>query len=157
MQDSYGGTMQIKGEKYLVKFQEQEIGCDGVTLWNYQSESNEVSLSPFDEEEEVLFHPTMMLKNWKEEYKPKFIRQDTENENITTIIDLTPTARKSYFKVRLIIKKEKNELLRIHIYEKDGTVFTYKIDQFQSNVTLNDDLFIFNEANYPDVLINDMR
>src|SRR5690606_25772130 len=42
------GNILMKGTKYKVTFSGQEIFCNGTTIWNYNKESNEVTISNLD-------------------------------------------------------------------------------------------------------------
>ena len=79
------------------------------------------------------------------------------NGQAITLVDLTPKVSQSYYRIRLFIQKNNLQIKKIVVYEKDNTLYTYNIEQFKSNVTLADDLFVFNKSKYPNVEVNDMR
>ena len=76
---------------------------------------------------------------------------------VCALIDLTPKTTQSYYRIRLFINKANNQILRIALYDKDNTIYTYHIEQFKSNVTLADSYFVFDKSKYPGVEVNDMR
>ena len=43
------------------------------------------------------------------------------------------------------------------VYEKDNTIYTYNIEQFKSDIPLDDKLFVFDKTKHPGVEVNDMR
>lgn len=151
------GTVKIKGNKYYLSFDNQYFYCDGVTMWNYQKATNEVSIFEYEESDDDMLNPAKLLKNWQKEYTAKYIREENENNKTIQIIDLTPKVGQSYYKIRLVIDKTKKEIVRGSIYQKDNSIHTYYFDKFVSNATISDSQFTFDTAKYPGVEINDMR
>ena len=151
------GKVSIKGKKYLMTFDDQTFYCDGVTMWNYQKSSNEVSIYTYDESDDDVLNPAKLLGNWQKDFTAKFIREEVEAGKSLQIIDLTPKKGQSYYKIRLFIDKNKKEIVRCAVYEKDNTIYTYYFDKFVSNTPLSDTLFVFDAAKYPGVETNDMR
>jgi len=151
------GKVFIKGKKYYMTFDDQTFYCDGITMWNYQKQTNEVSIFQYDESDEALLNPASMLKNWENDYTAKLIREEINNGKTLTIIDLTPKKVHSYYKIRLFIDTAKQRIVRASMYEKNNTIYTYYFDKFVTNVPMQDSIFVFNEQQYPQVEINDMR
>ena len=146
------GDFYLKGNKYHTSYQGQTFYCDGVTLWNYQKSTNEVSIFEYDpEDDDNMMNPQLLLKNWDKHFRAKFIRDEISNNQSIAIIDLTPKYNQSYYRIRLFINKSALTINKIAIYEKDNTIYTYHIEQFKSNVTLSDDTFTFNKSKYPGV------
>ncbi len=152
------GDFALKGNKYRTTFSGQTFYCDGQSIWNYQKSTNEVSIYEYDpEDDENMMNPQKILKNWEKQFRAKYIRDEFNNNISTALIDLTPKVAQSYYRIRLFINKANNQILRIAMYEKDNTVYTYHIEQFKSNVTLSDSYFVFDKSKYPGVEVNDMR
>ncbi|MBO4654605.1 MAG: outer membrane lipoprotein carrier protein LolA [Bacteroidales bacterium] len=155
--DSKTGTMTVKGGKYTFVFGNQTSYCDGKTLWNYQKDVNEVSIFEYIEEEDNLLNPAKILSDWDKEYRAKFIREDTEKNRVTQIIDLMPRNSSSFYKIRLIIDKAKQEIISVSAFEKDNTIYIYYIDKQIVNTPIDDTSFVFDMKKYPNVDVNDMR
>lgn len=151
------GKVIIKGKKYYMTFDDQTFYCDGVTMWNYQKATNEVSIFTYDESDDDVLNPAKMLKNWQKSYAAKFIREEVEGGKSLQIIDLTPKKGQSYYKIRLFIDKGKKEISRCSIYQKDNTVYTYYFDKFVANAAVSDTQFVFDAKKHPNVSTNDMR
>lgn len=155
--DSFQGNFYIKSNKYKVIMKDQSMFCDGTTIWNYQVESNEVSIFAYSEGDEPMFHPTKILNEWEKEYNSQFIRETTENGKVLQIIDLMPIKSQSYYKIRLFLNKAQKQIVRSEIFMKDNSTYTCYIDTFTPNLTIDDSNFTFQASQYPNVLINDMR
>ena len=151
------GKAYIKGNKYQITFGDQIFYCDGVSLWNYQKSTNEVSIYTYDESDDDALNPARMLKNWQKEFTAKFIRDDVEKSIPVQIIDLTPKQGQSYYKIRMVIDKAKKTILRTSIYQKDNAIYTYYFDKFVPNATIADSTFVFDKTKFPKVEVNDMR
>jgi len=152
------GDFALKGNKYRTTFKDQTYFCDGTSIWNYQKSSNEVSVYEYDpSDDENMMNPQIILKNWEKQFRAKYIRDEFNNNISTALIDLTPKTTQSYYRIRLYINKANNQILRIALYEKDNTTYTYHIEQFKTNVTLADNYFVFDKSKYPGVEVNDMR
>ena len=156
--NTFQGDFAIKGDKYRTSYNGQSFFCDGKNIWNYQKSTNEVSVYEYDpEDDDNMMNPRLLLKNWDKHFRAKFIRDDFTNGQAITLVDLTPKVSQSYYRIRLFIQKNNLQIKKIVVYEKDNTLYTYNIEQFKSNVTLADDLFVFNKSKYPNVEVNDMR
>lgn len=155
--DNKSGMMTVKGDKYTFVFGNQTSFCNGKILWNYQKDVNEVSIFEYIEEEDNLLNPAKVLSDWDKEYRAKFIREDTENNTVVQIIDLMPLKSSSFYKIRLIINKAKQEIISLTAYEKDNTTYSYHIDKLVVNTSIDDATFVFDPSKYPGVDVNDMR
>ena len=66
----------------------QLICCDAKSIWNYQKESNEISIFEYDASAETnMMNPVSIGMNWKKEDTAKFIREEVENNRTLQIID----------------------------------------------------------------------
>ncbi|MBO7586878.1 MAG: outer membrane lipoprotein carrier protein LolA [Bacteroidales bacterium] len=152
------GDFALRGDKYHAVYAGQEFFCDGVTVWNYQKATNEVSIYEYDaEDDDNLLNPKLLLKNWEKNFRAKYIRDEFINNVSVALVDLTPKVTQSFYRIRLYINKSNKQILRVAMYEKDNTVYTYYIEQFTPNATLPDALFTFDKSKYPGVEVNDMR
>jgi outer membrane lipoprotein-sorting protein len=154
--ESTRGTLLVMGNKYKLDISGQEVFCDGETLWTYIVDAEEVQVNTIDDAEESI-SPNKLLTSYNEDYRSKFIKEDFIYGTTVNIIDLTPTEGKSYYKVRLIIDKEKDQLLEFTIFDKNGSTYSYVINKFEPNVAVTEGAFTFNPADYPGVDVIDMR
>ncbi len=152
------GTFQSKGNKYKTSLNDQFFFCDGKLIWNFQKLTNEVSIFEYDpEDDQNIMNPQKILNDWEKHFKAKFIRDEFSNNVQLSIIDLTPKTQQSYYRIRVFVQKTSSKISKIAIYEKDNTIYTYSIEQFKTNIPLEDSIFVFEEKQYPNVEINDMR
>ena len=156
--DEIKGSNLIKGDKYVLKTEQQQVFCDGTTLWNYLPEQKEVTVSKYDKEEDSqMLNPLKMIREYEKMYKSNFVRETVEKGVLIQIIDLTPLKSSPYYKVRLVLDKNKKQIMQVTAYEKDGMQYTYTIDKFAVNQSLSDEQFAFDISKYSGVEVIDMR
>jgi len=151
------GVLWVKKDKYYLTFDDQIVANDGVMMWNYQKNINEVSLFEAEDDDFVLFNPAKMLNNWNKEYDAKFIREEEVQKKQIIIVDFRPKKKSSFYKIRIFIDINTSYIIKMMLYEMDGTTTTYTITKFTPNATIEDTKFVFNKKDYPNVQINDMR
>lgn len=156
--DEIKGVTLIKKDKYVLETPQQKILCDGINIWNYLIEQKEVTVSLYDKEDDSqLMNPMNLINNYEKEYKSDFIRETSEKGVLVQIIDLTSLKATSFYKIRLILNKNKNQIMRFVVFDKDGTQYTYYIDKFLVNQSLSDADFTFDVSKYPDTEVIDIR
>jgi len=156
--DEIKGTSIIKGDKYVLRTDQQQIYCNGISVWSYLTEQKEVTISKYDKDEDSqMMNPLKMIQEYEKSYKSNFIRETVEKGVLMQIIDLTPLKPTSYYKVRLTLDKNKKQIIRITIYEKDGMQYTYIVNKFEVNKNLQDEQFVFDISKHSGVEVIDMR
>jgi len=153
--EKFEGKITVKSGKYKLNTGGQEIYNDGIYVWTYLKDDNEVTISEYDDtEEEITLSNIFSI--YKEGYKYLFI--ESKENGTLDIVDLVPEDRdKTYFKIRMEIKKPSRELKNFRIYDKNGTKYLYKINTFKENSVIQDSDFKFNQKNYPGVEVVDFR
>jgi outer membrane lipoprotein-sorting protein len=152
------GNLWIKGDKYKLTIPSQHVYCDSINIWNYLPEQNEVTITQYDpQDEENAINPIKLITNYQKYYRSAFIREITEKGTPIQIIDLYPLQATTFFKIRLVIDKNKKEILRTSVSERNGYTYTYSFDIFIKNPKLSNSLFIFNTSQYQGIEIIDMR
>lgn len=150
------GKLFTKGEKYCLNMDNRKIISNGTTVWNIMTDIFEVTINNASNDEDAI-NPTSIFTIWETGHKQKFIKEQVQNNQSVHIIDLSPIKGKAYYKIRLVIDKSKKQLLSATVYEKNGTTYTYMIENFVPNKAIADSKFSFNEKDYPDADIIDMR
>ena len=152
------GDFYLKGNKYKTTFAGQQLFCNGTSIWSYDKSANEVSVYEYDpDDDQNLMNPQRILKDWSTHFRAKFIRDEFQNNVQYSIVDLTPKTAQSYYRIRVYIVKTSLKIAKIAVYEKDNTIYTYHIEQFKSDIPLDDKMFVFDKSKYPGVEVNDMR
>lgn len=155
--ESKEGTLFIKGNMYKLDMGAQQIFCNGKTLWTYLVDDEEVMINSIEEGEDS-FSPKDLLASYTENYNSNFIKERKKNNTVIQVVDLKPIVEKSFTKVKLLIDKNKNQLISSTIFDKNGSKYIYQIKTFQTNIdSIKDADFVFDVLKFLDVEVNDMR
>ncbi|AMR33768.1 gliding motility protein [Mucilaginibacter sp. PAMC 26640] len=135
----------------------QEIISDGKSQWTYLKDANEVQLADADNSEEG-FNPAKIFTMYEKGYKYLYTGQQKIGAKIYQVIDLTPEqAGKTFFKVRLMVDKVKNQLYSAMIFDKNGSHYTYTLRSFASVKSVSDASFAYNKKDHPGAELVDLR
>jgi outer membrane lipoprotein carrier protein len=151
--ESFKGSLLAKGDKYKLNISDQQIFCDGKTAWTYQKDANEVQINEVTGDEDS-FTPTKFMTSYNNNYKSKLI---SDKGNLQ-VIEMSPLkGRKKFTKVNLTLDKDAKQIKSMQVYDKNGGIFTYNIENFTTNQPIADTEFTFKASNYPKVEVVDMR
>ncbi|GGH02539.1 LolA family protein [Mucilaginibacter phyllosphaerae] len=151
--NKYKVTLYAPGKKTVT----QDIISDGKNQWTYLKDANEVQLSAADNSEEA-FNPAKIFTMYETGYKYIYTGQQKLAGKTYQVIDLTPEdGKKTFFKVRLMIDKTKNQLYSAQIFDKNGSKYTYALRSFTPNYKVTDAAFTFDKKAYPGVEVVDLR
>ncbi len=148
------GKLSQKDDKFRVLLGDNEIFCDGETIWLKQK--NNVQINNYDPEEDTDFmSPNKIFQIYEAE--KEFFYAITRKDSKKTSIEFKPRDRDSeYMKMRLEVDNIKNEIISIKVFDKEGGRFTLKIKSFEKK-TFKDSYFQFDKSKYPGVDVEDMR
>ncbi len=170
--DSKNGSMFIKGGKYKLILQGTEIFSDGNSTWTYSKDANEITISSVEEDEEsIVSNPAKIFDLYKSGFKyalkgeaevqakVKVDGKETTAKKNCYVIDLYPEnpKGKEFHTVQLLVEKSSTQIVCIDIKFKNGSDQLIEILDYKPNVTMPDNLFIYQESKYPGVEVNDMR
>jgi outer membrane lipoprotein-sorting protein len=149
-----GGKILLKDKMFSFKTAEMECGYDGETLWTYVINSEEINLSIPEEEEIVNINPYLLFKNYKERFK---CSSTTKSGDYETIL-LTPKHTNDVItNIKVTINSKVLYPTKIEIENKDKTKVIISVSNYNKNYNLDNSKFIFNEKNYPNIEIIDLR
>lgn len=152
------GVMKVKGKRFHLVLENNTIINDGTTLYTYNKENNEVTLSDPAEMDGEL-DPSTLFTQYEKGFKSLFVEEKVEGGVTVQVVKLFPldAAKKPFHTVVLTVDKAKTEPRSVQILYKDGNVVTYSLKKFTANPSLADTLFSFDKGKYPGVEVNDMR
>jgi outer membrane lipoprotein-sorting protein len=151
--NKYKVTLYAAGSRSVT----QDIISDGKNQWTYLKDANEVQLSAADNSEEG-FNPARIFTLYESGYKYIYTGQQKIAGKTYQVIDLTPIdSKKTFFKVRLMIDKVKNQLYSAQIFDKNGSKYTYTLRSFTPNYKAAESAFTFDKKTYPGVEVVDLR
>ena len=158
--EQYSGEITVKGEKFKLILGDQEVYNNGETVWTYFKDVNEVNIDDFEQGEGELT-PVTIYNAYRDGYKYRFVEEKKEGARSLNVIELQPEQGSRQFedlmKIKLEIDKVDNTLSFMEIYDKSGSVFSYKMSGFNPQSSLSDSVFEFNESKHPGVEVVDLR
>ncbi|MCW5898406.1 MAG: outer membrane lipoprotein carrier protein LolA [Flavobacteriales bacterium] len=152
------GTMKVKDKRFHLTLDKNTVISDGKTIWTYNRDNNEVTLSDPAEMDQEL-DPSKIFTQYEKGFKTQFVEEKTEGGTAMQVVKLFPLepVKKPYHTVVLTVDKAKNEPRGVQILYKDGNKVTYTLSRFVADPPLPDALFNFDKSKYPGVEVNDMR
>ena len=151
------GEVYIKDKMFRINMSEQEIYCDKNTMHTFLPDQNEVQITNFDFKDSEL-SPSELFTIYNKGFLNKYISETTDQGRRVHNIELTPINKtKSYFKVKIKIDKISNRVSEAKVFNKNGTITSYKITQFKANLPVKDAYFKFDKRTKPGVVEVDLR
>ena len=138
---------------YRVTVADQEIICDGTTVWQWNKGAKEVAVNNVSGDDMNLFNPARLLANYDKNFRAKYIRTDDDG---TAVVDLQPRSARSFHKIRLFIVEKSGLLRRMEVHKYDSGREIYDISNFK-NAGTPASQFTFDVAKHPGVEVIDMR
>ncbi len=140
----------VKGKKFYASFGDNTIISNGLKTWMIVKEEKSVYESDADDEEDGI-NPRKLMTIWEDGFKNKYGKETTLNGEKVHVIYLYPKdpGQAEFHTVILYISKSKEDLKKVVIKMKDGTVMTYNLKVYKANPTISDSKFVFDPKKYP--------
>ncbi|UXX79717.1 outer membrane lipoprotein carrier protein LolA [Reichenbachiella carrageenanivorans] len=153
--EGFRGTILVKGNKYMLIMDEQQVTFDGTSIYTYLKEENEMTIASYDPEEEEI-----SLSNIFNIYKTgfKYVYTESRNNGSIDVIDLVPEDReKDYFKIRMEISTTDQSLKSFKVFDKSGSRYLYKVLSFKEDASITDQTFAYDKSKYVGTEVIDFR
>ncbi len=149
------GELYVKGDKYRIETEELERMSDTESVWTHFKSEEEVQVNTFDPEEGEI-SPAQIFTIYEEQEFQYVVKETVGNK---TTIDLLPSLEEKmpYHRIRITVNTDTNLIEKATIFEKNGTRFIYSLDNFKSNVRIDDNYFFFNSDKNPNIDVIDLR
>jgi len=157
VKDEFKGKVTVKGDKYRLELEEQQVYNNGTTVWTYLPNEKEVNIDNFDPKSDDL-NPSKIFEMYKKGFKYLLTGEKTEAGVSCDEIDLVPEKKDAqYFKVKMMISKKDKSVQSWTMFDRGGNRYKYTITKFTSNVKVDDSFFTFDPKKFPGVAVNDLR
>ncbi len=159
--DTQKGKLIKSGKKFMASLTEQDVYCDGKTVWLHLKSNKEVQINNYEEgkSDQMMMSPTEMIKIYEGgKYAYAITGNAIEDGKNVTLIEFKPLDKKSeYSKMRLSIDTKNNKAISMKIFSKDGSRYTLLVKNILPNKAYSADVFVFNAKKNPGVRIEDLR
>lgn len=153
---SRSGTIKMKGKKYRINFSEQEVICDGATIWMVMKPEKEVSITEFDPEESLSID--RLYRIYENETKARYDKDEVIGANTFSKISLFSIQKSSdYSRVEIWVNKKSQIIEQALIFQRNGATIRYELNNIKTDTGILDSEFVFNKAAFPGYEIVDLR
>lgn len=146
------GLIYLKGQKYLLTESSLKIMSDGKTIWRYDSDANEVSISSTADAGDGITPQKLFTNFYDKDFIYKLNGKVKQGTKTLAEIEMTPVdKKKNFFKVYLYVDEAQKMIVSSKIYENSGNIYTYGMSNLQVNKPLDDKMFVFDKSKHPGV------
>lgn len=155
---SVNGTLKTRDNRFVLATSFATMHFDGTTLYIYQPDVNEITISSPAESEISDMDPTQIMSMYSEGYQIPKPEYTTENGKKVAIVSLYPEDKAEDFH-RLSLKIDMSNYcpLQITTYGKNGMTNTIDILKIDTNKNFSEKELIFDLKKYPKAQIIDIR
>jgi len=155
--EEFTGKITVKGDKFKLEIEDQEIINNGTTVWTYLPSAKEVNIDNVDPDTDEM-NPSKFYSMYQKGYKYLYLEDQTDGGVLCEVVDLVPEKKDAqYFKIRMNINKKDKSIQSWTMFDKSGNRYKYSISKFQPNVKVDDSFFAFDPKKYPGVEVIDLR
>ncbi|GAB1444952.1 MAG: outer membrane lipoprotein carrier protein LolA [Cyclobacteriaceae bacterium] len=155
--EEFKGKITVKGNKFKLIVDDQEIINNGTTVWTYLPSASEVNIDNVDPDTEEM-NPSKFYTIYQKGYKYLYLEDQTDGGVLCEVVDLVPEKKDAqYFKIRMNIAKKDKSIQSWIMFDKSGNRYKYTISKFVPNVKVDDSFFTFDPKKYPGVEVIDLR
>jgi outer membrane lipoprotein-sorting protein len=152
------GSIKLKGTRYRVSFNGQEIFCDGKTVWNYDKAANEVTISKVESGSGTITPQKLFTNFYDKDFLYVLNGEKKSGTRTLQEIEMTPTDKsKPFHKVYVLVDKAAKTIYSTKVLENAGNRYTYTVSTMKTNQAIADNVFVFDKAKYPGVEEVDLR
>jgi outer membrane lipoprotein carrier protein len=157
VKEEFKGKITVKGEKFRLSLDDQEIINNGTTVWTYLPSAKEVNIDNYDPDSDDI-NPIKIFDIYKKGFKYLYLADKTEAGVVLEEIDLVPEKKDAqYFKIKMMIVKKDKSIQSWTMFDKSGNRYKYTITKFTPNIKADDALFTFDPKKYPGIEVIDLR
>ena len=156
--ESFEGVINMKGDKFKLETPDMITWYNGETQWVYLMRNEEVNVSTPSGDELQLTNPVVLLRQYKKGFAVQYKgRSTTRQAKSAYDITLTPKKKSDIQQVDLQIEKVSHIPAAITITDKNGATVSIHISKWETGKNQADSFFSFNESDYPDAEVIDLR
>ncbi|QQS50565.1 MAG: outer membrane lipoprotein carrier protein LolA [Bacteroidota bacterium] len=153
------GSIEIKGEKYILQSMGTSVYFDGKTMWSYMTDINEVTITqPGKGEGDFVDNPALIFSFYDKNFKYQLIGEAKVDNYWAYEIDLYPVdLNQPYSRFKLFIRKDTDAIYMMKAISKDAIDYTIFILNTRYDKPMDDSRFTFKPENYPKIEVVDLR
>jgi len=144
IEQTFKGTLSLrKPKKYRIESEHQTIVTDGSTVWLYSAVNRQVVVDHFKENTNSV-SPENFLTTMPATYYCSLLAREESSGRTLIVLRMVPKDDRSFIQsVKLWIDEKKWEVRKIQVIDANETETTYVLNELQTNLRLDGDLFSF--------------
>ncbi len=151
------GQIWVKGVKYHLIWDEQEIVCNGQWVWSYLPQTNEVQICDYDPTQEAL-DPAKLLTMYRVGFVPVALENQVKEGRPVYIIELKSQDPDNWIsRIKLTIEQKSKQIKWIEALDNNQYWHSFQITQFEAQKDLPDSCFEFDIKQHPQIEVVDLR
>ncbi len=156
--ESFEGIIYMKGDKFKLQTPDMITWYDGTTQWTYMERTQEVNVSTPGSDELQQTNPAALIHNYEKGFKASLKGSSTTRQGKAAYdVELLPKKKSDVESVVLQIEKNSYSPASIDIRSDNGMRHTIVISTWKTAEDKPDSFFVFDEAEFPDAEIIDLR
>ena len=148
------GNIVMSGKRFKMTSDQLSTWFDGKTQWSYNPEIEEVNISEPTDEELQQINPLTIISDFKKSYNCKLLNSASGLHKIELTAKTTNT---SISKVVLTLNSKTYYPTTIVVTFDNNSTTTINVSNLKIGNALPKSTFIFNQSDYPDAEIIDLR
>ena len=156
--ESFEGTIQMKGDKFVLITPDTRTWYDGTTQWTYIVSTDEVYPTTPSGDDLQFVNPMILLRTYKTGFNLTYQGESTaETGKPVYDLQLTSQGKSDVERIDIQIEKATSFPVRMTVYMKNGIRNLIRISQMLTGVNQPDSFFVFNPTDYPNAIEIDLR
>lgn len=155
------GTLYQDGDKFRADIGEQIIISDGISVWTWIKEFNEVQITDADAGvEEIFLSPAQIVQIYESgEYEYQHSGTQAFRGQPHEFIEFKPASPSGsqYVKINMFVNMTDKLPAAVSVIARNGVVYNLSIENHQKGTRFSDSVFKFDPSEFPGAEIEDLR
>ncbi len=140
--ESTTGLFVLNGKQFRVETTNQTFVTDGVVTWLFNSESNELLVNDYVEED--MFPVRQLIFEYEDRYNVDGVRSETIGGQKTNVLSLSAKDEADLYRsVTLFVRDKDTVVTRLEILDANDTLMIFELTDIEVNPALDAGLFVF--------------
>jgi len=152
------GKVYLKGDQYRMELDNEDVICNGKTVWFHLKDDDEVQINNPAADGEDFLSPANMINIYRDDMVGE--KMDDEKINGRTVHRVQIKPRESHdeiTKMYVSIDKKTKTLSEVIVFTRYADRYIFEFDNLVENPKLSDTLFNFDPAKFPGIHVEDLR
>lgn len=149
------GSIKVSGSKFILSHPLISTWYDGKTQWNYNSETNEVTISSPEQSEIQMVNPYAIVSGYKSDFTSSLIK--SKIKGTYCILLKSKNKNSAISKAYLYLKTKDYTPVRVDVISDNNSTTSIVITNYKTGLNFSPSIFVFQTKKYPNVKIVDLR